>query len=459
MAPCLDSGQLEQEHLQRGLDQEQVNSHQLLDAAIAAFDESVLPSGVAFSGHDGEAVRKRAERIVHGHGMGVLIGASEKLLAAVADLTGCRTVLEVLGRMPRLVARKTLMLGLGDAMPELLERQWLQARVDELQAKQISSTTTYLKELGALRSLLRQKVCDLKRSPSKRIRFEELEEPDTAQTPPVESSPLGDEASVGTIVDPQRSNEKRKTCVNVNIQTQSKHPLDADKREVNASFGNLHQYVWDPLDYVPRAMKPLVYQILAEKLVCFENQTIATSASELASLCRRIQELMKETGACKVQLQLDEALQTIEKQEEEIQGLICAVQRAKVESRECAAKFSNLKESVDKIEEACRMELVKMRQQVLEVEQQLEQARKEAEQARKELADIKAKKEEELWKKKQAAEERKKKCWICPKLTSLNVRHQCSPASSICSQNWLIILGKCCRTTLRSRRCHCTREG
>eukprot|EP00930_Biecheleria_cincta_P082004 TRINITY_DN7153_c3_g2_i1.p1 TRINITY_DN7153_c3_g2~~TRINITY_DN7153_c3_g2_i1.p1 ORF type:complete len:1198 (+),score=272.04 TRINITY_DN7153_c3_g2_i1:152-3745(+) len=422
MAPCLDADQFDNRHFQTEL--EHVHSSQLLDAAIAAFDYSVLPSGAALSGHDGEELRKRAEKLMGDHGVRVLVGSSEKLLAAVAGLTGCRSVPEILGRMPRLVARQSLMLALGDVMPELLERRWLKTQVGELQAKQVSSTTTYLQELGALRSLLRQHVGEGKtvawehtarnetdsptRSPLRRINFQE-HEPDTAKAESLETSPPVEKSLAGIVGDIQCSSRQSKTLGTTVKRSQSNYSsspvkvsasTDEGGREVNTSFGNVHHYLWDPLDYVPCELKPVVSQVVAEKLACFENQTIAASAAELAALCRKMEAFTREQAAFKVQEKLNEALQTIAKKDEEIQGLMESLQKAKAESQEHALNIFQLRTTLEKNGDTYQKELHQIKVHCLVVEQQLEQAVKD-------LTCIKAEKDKESLKKQKAAEERK----------------------------------------------------
>lgn len=122
--------------------------------ALEAFENAVRPAGLAAGGSDGEKVRARSTKLLDKECRG-LVNAGEQLVAAVAKLGECPMLVMLLQKLPRLLARQAVMIALSDVMPELLDRECLKTQVDEMQKKQLSSTTQYLKELGAVRSRLR----------------------------------------------------------------------------------------------------------------------------------------------------------------------------------------------------------------------------------------------------------------------------------------------------------------
>lgn len=122
--------------------------------ALEAFENAVRPAGLAAGGSDGEKVRARSTKLLDKE-CRALVNAGEQLVAAVAKLGDCPVLVMLLQKLPRLLARQAVMIALADVMPELIDRECLKTQVDEMQKKQLSSTTQYLKELGAVRSRLR----------------------------------------------------------------------------------------------------------------------------------------------------------------------------------------------------------------------------------------------------------------------------------------------------------------
>lgn len=122
--------------------------------ALEVFENAVRPAGLAASGSDGEKVRSRSTKLLDKE-CRALVNAGEQLLASVAKLTDCPMLVLLLQKLPRLLTRQAVMIALSDVMPELLDRECLKAQVDQMQKRQLTSTTQYLQELGAVRSRLR----------------------------------------------------------------------------------------------------------------------------------------------------------------------------------------------------------------------------------------------------------------------------------------------------------------
>eukprot|EP00913_Durusdinium_trenchii_P012388 g11629.t1 len=62
----------------------------------------------------------------------------------------------LLQKLPKLLVRQAMMIALADVMPQLVESEALRHQVQEMQQRQLSSTTSYLQELCAARSRLRK---------------------------------------------------------------------------------------------------------------------------------------------------------------------------------------------------------------------------------------------------------------------------------------------------------------
>ena len=93
-----------------------------------AFELAVRPCGLAASGSDGASVRARSLRLLE-KDCRPLVAASEALVAAVALLLEVPLLQLLLQRMPRLLCRQALMLGLADVQQELVDRECLRKQV------------------------------------------------------------------------------------------------------------------------------------------------------------------------------------------------------------------------------------------------------------------------------------------------------------------------------------------
>lgn len=95
--------------------------------ALEAFEMAVRPFGLAANGHDGQQVRERSLRLLE-KDCKALVTAAEALVAAVAYLVECPLLVMLLQKLPRLLCRQALMIGLADVTPELVDRECLKTQ-------------------------------------------------------------------------------------------------------------------------------------------------------------------------------------------------------------------------------------------------------------------------------------------------------------------------------------------
>jgi len=192
--------------------------------ALEGFEKAVRPAGLAVSGASGETIRSRAEKLLKVE-CRVLVNAGEALLSAVGRELKCPKMVLLLQKLPKLLARQALMVALSDVTPELLDRQWLRTQVDDLRTKQVASTTTYLQELGTLRSHLRQVA-----AAESHLRAVASETP----------APTPSQSKRGSKTDPSSQNSHRRPSV---LKKPSKNSVPTDRR---ASFSETKEEIAIP---------------------------------------------------------------------------------------------------------------------------------------------------------------------------------------------------------------------
>lgn len=362
--------------------------------ALEGFEKAVRPAGLAVSGASGETIRSRAEKLLKVE-CRVLVNAGEALLSAVGRELNSPVMVLLLQKLPKLLARQALMVALSDVTPELLDRQWLRTQVDDLRTKQVASTTTYLQELGTLRSHLRQVAAAESHlravaaetptpTPSQSKRGSKTDpssqnsqrRPSVLKKPSKNSVPADRRASFSETAEeiaiPQKMGRQptatdgeppktslsgsasggphgrkgRKFSTMTGAATAamafaraqgfgSNAPSEHDVAEVGIEFAEVHHYMWDAAEFLDQATQTLVCKVITEKLRCFKTQKEATTIAELAHLCRRMESYLKGTALEDHEKELKEVRMKLYAREEEASSL---VERLQVETAQYEQK-------------------------------------------------------------------------------------------------------------------------
>lgn len=332
--------------------------------ALEGFEKAVRPAGLAVSGASGETIRSRAAKLLKVE-CRVLVNAGEALLSAVGRELKCPKMVLLLQKLPKLLARQALMVALSDVTPELLDRQWLRTQVDDLRTKQVASTTTYLQELGTLRSHLRQVAAAESHlramaaetpapTPSQSKRGSKTDpssqnshrRPSVLKKPSKNSVPTDRRASFSETKEEIAIPQGRKFSTMTGAATAamafaraqgfgSNAPSEHDVAEVGIEFAEVHHYMWDAAEFLDQATQVLVCKVITEKLRCFKTQKEATTIAELAHLCRRMESYLKGTALEDHEKELKEVRMKLYAREEEASSL---VERLQVETAQYEQK-------------------------------------------------------------------------------------------------------------------------
>ncbi|CAE7906456.1 Agbl5 [Symbiodinium microadriaticum] len=267
--------------------------------------------------------------------------------------------------------------------------------VDDLRTKQVASTTTYLQELGTLRSHLRQVAAAESHlravaaetptpTPSQSKRGSKTDpssqnsqrRPSVLKKPSKNSVPADRRASFSETAEeiaiPQKMGRQptatdgeppktslsgsasggphgrkgRKFSTMTGAATAamafaraqgfgSNAPSEHDVAEVGIEFAEVHHYMWDAAEFLDQATQTLVCKVITEKLRCFKTQKEATTIAELAHLCRRMESYLKGTALEDHEKELKEVRMKLYAREEEASSL---VERLQVETAQYEQK-------------------------------------------------------------------------------------------------------------------------
>eukprot|EP00439_Symbiodinium_sp_Y106_P077395 s477_g16.t1 len=237
--------------------------------------------------------------------------------------------------------------------------------VDDLRTKQVASTTTYLQELGTLRSHLRQVAAAESHlramaaetpapTPSQSKRGSKTDpssqnshrRPSVLKKPSKNSVPTDRRASFSETKEEIAIPQGRKFSTMTGAATAamafaraqgfgSNAPSEHDVAEVGIEFAEVHHYMWDAAEFLDQATQVLVCKVITEKLRCFKTQKEATTIAELAHLCRRMESYLKGTALEDHEKELKEVRMKLYAREEEASSL---VERLQVETAQYEQK-------------------------------------------------------------------------------------------------------------------------
>eukprot|EP00437_Effrenium_voratum_P021119 CAMPEP_0181460586 /NCGR_PEP_ID=MMETSP1110-20121109/33421_1 /TAXON_ID=174948 /ORGANISM="Symbiodinium sp., Strain CCMP421" /LENGTH=910 /DNA_ID=CAMNT_0023585149 /DNA_START=30 /DNA_END=2758 /DNA_ORIENTATION=+ len=401
--------------------------------ALEAFEKAIRPVGLAASaGDSGEKVRARAKELLDKDCRG-LVSAGEALLNSVGKVGEC-PMMVLVQKLPRLLARQALMIALSNVMPELLDGESRRMQVDELQKRQLSSTTRYLQELGTVRSHLRNVTAAENHTSqaagesgkgsfaSTVTSMRQAATVTTALTSALKKTRGGDSSRRPSI------SEKEADILETQVSTDDDHELRpsmsitsnpstrkgrrsltvsgaaaaalAAKRtvrqpsvdggiapDVGSEFGDVHHYMWDAVEHLDKGLQVIVCKVIAEKMQCFKTQKEATVLAELSALCRRMESFLQGTSVEDQEKQMQEAQAKLEAKDAEILRLCERLQQSMEQAAEKEGSMLKTLEQQERVRHSIQRELVEaqanlrtFQQKYQELSQELAQA-KEAEAA------------------------------------------------------------------------------